>query len=226
MKRLTTQRRAAFPTPEPAEPPKQLSSLETPVPIVDLDRLAQNLDRMASYCILHGLSLRPHVKTHKSPRIAADQLRLGAIGLTCATPRELEVMGDVSHDLLLAYPLVGATKLARVMYIPHQVKLTVALDSAAALGQLAAAAKVRSARSTCSWRSTSACTVSAFRIQRMPSRSPSRFSSTHRSTTPASRSTPGTCASTKEQDANLERLRGDLGCTSPSWIARACTRAW
>ena len=106
MKRLTTQRRAAFPTLEPAEPPKQFSALETPVPIVDLDRLAQNLDRMASYCILHGLSLRPHVKTHKSPRIAADQMRLGAIGLTCATPRELEVMGDVSHDLLLAYPLV------------------------------------------------------------------------------------------------------------------------
>jgi D-serine deaminase-like pyridoxal phosphate-dependent protein len=138
MKR-TTQRRAAFPTLEPAEPPKQLSALETPVPVVDLDRLAHNLDRMASYCILHGLSLRPHVKTHKSPRIAADQIRLGAVGLTCATPRELEVMGDVSHDLLLAYPLVGATKLARVMYIPHQVKLTVALDSSAALGQLAAA---------------------------------------------------------------------------------------
>jgi len=88
------------------------------------------------------LSLRPHVKTHKSPRIAADQIRLGAVGLTCATPRELEVMGDVSHDLLLAYPLVGATKLARVMYIPHQVKLTVSLDSTASLGQLSAATKV------------------------------------------------------------------------------------
>ena len=142
MKRPSTQRRAAFPTLEPAEPPKQLSALETPVAIVDLDRLAHNLDQMASYCTLHGLALRPHVKTHKSPRIAADQIRLGAVGLTCATPRELEVMGDVSHDLLLAYPLIGATKLARVMYIPHQVKLTVALDSTAALGQLSAAAKV------------------------------------------------------------------------------------
>src|SRR5688572_33357767 len=136
MKRSTTHRRAAFPTLDPGEPPKQLSALETPVAIVDLDKLAHNLDRMASYCILHGLSLRPHVKTHKSPRIAADQIRLGAVGLTCATPRELEVMGDVSHDLLLAYPVVGATKLARVMYVPHQVRLTVALDSTAALGQI------------------------------------------------------------------------------------------
>src|SRR5688572_33500923 len=117
MKRSTTHRRAAFPTLDPGEPPKQLSALETPAAIVDLDRLAHNLDRMASYCILHGLSLRPHVKTHKSPRIAADQIWLGAVGLTCATPRELEVMGDVSHGLLLAFPLIGAANVARGMYI-------------------------------------------------------------------------------------------------------------
>ena len=62
-----------------------LEQLETPVPVVDLDRLALNLDRMAAYASLHGLRLRPHVKTHKSPRIAAEQMRLGAGGLTCAT---------------------------------------------------------------------------------------------------------------------------------------------
>ena len=38
MKRSPT-RRAAFPTLEPSEPPKQLSALETPVAVVDLDRL-------------------------------------------------------------------------------------------------------------------------------------------------------------------------------------------
>ena len=72
-----------------------LEQLETPVPVVDLDRLALNLDRMAAYATLHGLRLRPHVKTHKSPHIAAQQLRLGAIGLTCATLREAEVMSEV-----------------------------------------------------------------------------------------------------------------------------------
>ena len=65
-----------------------LEQLETPVPVVDLDRMALNLDRMAAYATLHGLQLRPHVKTHKSPRIAAEQLRHGAVGLTCATLRE------------------------------------------------------------------------------------------------------------------------------------------
>ncbi len=123
-------------------PPLRIEQLETPAALVDLDILAQNLDRMAEYSALHGLSLRPHVKTHKSPRIAAQQLRLGAVGLTCATPRELEVMADVTRDLLLNYPLLGATKLARVLSLPSNVQLTVAVDSMIAVDALAATARI------------------------------------------------------------------------------------
>jgi D-serine deaminase-like pyridoxal phosphate-dependent protein len=118
-----------------------LSTLETPVPLVDLDRLERNLDRVAAYAGQHGLSLRPHTKTHKSPRIASEQLRRGAVGVTCATVREAEVMSEVTSDVLVAYPPVGAPKLRRLMALPRQVKLTVALDSAIAVEQLAAAAR-------------------------------------------------------------------------------------
>ena len=52
-----------------------IAELETPIPVVDLDRLARNLDRAAAYATAHGLALRPHIKTHKSPRIASEQLR-------------------------------------------------------------------------------------------------------------------------------------------------------
>jgi D-serine deaminase-like pyridoxal phosphate-dependent protein len=121
--------------------PDSLISLETPVPVVDLDRLAHNLDRMAAYSAMHGVSLRPHVKTHKSQRMAAEQMRLGAIGLTCATPRELEVMSGVSNDLLLAYPPVGAMRVRRVVETLPDGTLTVMLDSAAAADELAAAAR-------------------------------------------------------------------------------------
>ena len=127
--------------PDISPAPERLDNLETPVPLVDLDRLAANLDRMASYTVLHGLALRPHVKTHKSPRIAAEQLRLGAVGLTCATLRELEVMADVSDDLLLAYPPVGMAKLARLGALPEEVQLTVAVDSLPALEGVGAAAR-------------------------------------------------------------------------------------
>lgn len=124
-----------------ATPPRAITDLETPAPLVDLDRLAQNLDRMASYSVLHGLALRPHVKTHKSPRIAAEQMRLGAVGLTCATPREAEVMSDVARDVLVAYPIIGMPKLARLVSLPASVHLTIAVDSIAAIDQLSDAAR-------------------------------------------------------------------------------------
>jgi D-serine deaminase-like pyridoxal phosphate-dependent protein len=120
--------------------PPSLLDLETPVPVVDLDRLDRNLDRMAAYTASHNLALRPHVKTHKSARIAAEQLRRGAAGVTCATPREAEVMSEVSTDVLLAYPPIGRAKLERLMALPENVRLTVALDSAYAVEALAAAA--------------------------------------------------------------------------------------
>lgn len=116
--------------------PLYTTELETPIPVVDLDRLAQNLDTMAAYCALHGLALRPHVKTHKAPRIAADQMRLGAVGLTCATPRELEVMGGVARDLLLAHPPVTWARVHRLMSLPRDVRLTVAVDSVEAATKL------------------------------------------------------------------------------------------
>ena len=108
--------------------PQYASELETPAAIVDLDRLARNLDTMAAYCALHGLALRPHVKTHKAPRIAAEQMRLGAVGLTCATTHELEVMSNVANDLLLAHPPVGIPKIHRALSIDRAVQLSFALD--------------------------------------------------------------------------------------------------
>src|SRR5687767_13751569 len=117
-----------------------LTALETPVPLVDLDRMERNLDRLAAYTRAHGLALRPHVKTHKSPIIAAAQLRRGAAGVTCATPREAEVMSAVCDDILVAYPPVGAGRLRRLMALPARVRLTVALDSAAAAEALSVAA--------------------------------------------------------------------------------------
>ncbi len=121
----------------------RIEELETPVPLVELARLDRNLERMAAYAREHGLILRPHIKTHKSPRIAAEQLRRGAVGLTCATPLEVEVMATVSDDLLLAYPPVGNPKLTRLMDLPASVDLTVALDSVSVAESLGRAARER-----------------------------------------------------------------------------------
>jgi D-serine deaminase-like pyridoxal phosphate-dependent protein len=118
-------------------------ALETPIPLVDLDRLERNLDRVAGYASRHGLALRPHIKTHKSPRVAVEQLRRGAVGLTCATLLEAEVMSEVCDDILLAYPPVGGSKLQRLLAIPDDIELTVALDSIEVAEALAHAAGQR-----------------------------------------------------------------------------------
>jgi D-serine deaminase-like pyridoxal phosphate-dependent protein len=120
--------------------PLPIADLETPIPIVDLDRLDRNLDRAARYATEHGLALRPHIKTHKSPRIAAEQIKRGAVGVTCATPFEAEVMSQVCDDILVAYPPVGHRRAERIAAIDPSKKVTVALDSLEAIGEIAHAA--------------------------------------------------------------------------------------
>lgn len=121
----------------------RVETLETPVPLVDLDKLERNLDRMATYASKHRLAVRPHIKTHKSPRIAEEQIRRGAVGVTCATLLEAEVMSEVCKDILLAYPPVGGPKLQRLLALPEHVELTVGLDSMEVAEELAAAAGER-----------------------------------------------------------------------------------
>jgi D-serine deaminase-like pyridoxal phosphate-dependent protein len=110
---------------------------------VDLDSLERNLDRMAAYAARHRLALRPHTKTHKSPWVATEQLRRGAVGLTCATVLEAEVMAEVCEDILLAYPPVGPPKLHRLLALPQSAAITVAIDSADVVEPLARAARER-----------------------------------------------------------------------------------
>src|SRR5512139_2952059 len=113
--------------------------LETPIPLVDLDILDRNLAKMAEYAARHRLGLRPHTKTHKASRVGREQVRLGAIGVTCATPKEAEVMGTLTRDILVAHPPVGL-KAERLMRLDPAVDLMVALDSAESLETLAEAA--------------------------------------------------------------------------------------
>lgn len=121
--------------------PASLDELTTPAAVVDVARMAANLDRMAAYTTEHGLRLRPHTKTHKSPLLAAEQLRRGAIGVTVATGREAVLMGDVARDVLLAYPVLGGGRYDAVGRLPAAVRLTVALDSEEALRVLSRAAR-------------------------------------------------------------------------------------
>jgi D-serine deaminase-like pyridoxal phosphate-dependent protein len=118
-----------------------VSEIDTPALVVDLDIFERNLSRVADYAREHGLRLRPHAKTHKSVWIGKRQLDLGAAGLTVAKVSEAEIMlGAEPQELLLAFPIIGPAKLARLMEVARHTRVTVALDSVEAARQLSEAA--------------------------------------------------------------------------------------
>ncbi len=120
---------------------KLVTDLETPALLIDLDVMERNLERVAGYTREHSLRLRPHTKTHKIPALGRKQVELGAAGLTVAKVSEAEVMlGSDTPDLLIAYPVIGSQKLERLMDVARKTRVTVALDSLYAAGQLSEAA--------------------------------------------------------------------------------------
>ena len=66
--------------------------LPTPCMVVDKDIFDRNVQLMADSAKGQGINVRPHVKIHKSVDVARHQVKHGAIGLTCATIAEAELM--------------------------------------------------------------------------------------------------------------------------------------
>lgn len=124
-----------------------VTELDTPALIVDLDVMEENLTRMAEYCRYHNLCLRPHTKTHKIPELARKQIESGASGITVAKLSEAEVMIAAGlEDLLIAYPIVGPTKTARLAALAERASISVSLDSAEAARGISAAVSERGSK--------------------------------------------------------------------------------
>jgi len=122
----------------------KLRDIPTPALVVDLPAMQRNIERMASYFAARSCKLRPHFKAHKTPAIARRQLAAGqCTGLTCATVGEAEVVvrERLTTDVLIANEVVGPGKAARAAQLAGSCDLTVAVDSAFALDDIAAAAR-------------------------------------------------------------------------------------
>jgi D-serine deaminase-like pyridoxal phosphate-dependent protein len=80
--------------------------LPTPCMVVDLGMFDQNVKKMADQAKSAGINVRPHVKIHKSVDVAKRQIAQGAIGLTCATMAEAELMcgAGIKHVLWTKQP--------------------------------------------------------------------------------------------------------------------------
>ena len=119
----------------------RIEELDTPVGVVDLDRLSANIERLQNYLDSHDIDNRPHIKTHRIPAIAHMQLEAGAIGITCQTLGEAEVMCSAGiKDIFLPYNLLSASKLRRLMHLSRRARMSVTADSARTIAGYAEAA--------------------------------------------------------------------------------------
>jgi D-serine deaminase-like pyridoxal phosphate-dependent protein len=122
----------------------KLEEVETPALLVELDAMESNLNRMALFFDARSCKVRPHFKNHKAPLLARKQLDRGAIGMTCATLREAEIL--VQHgikDVLIANEIVGDIKPARLAELSRDAHIVAAVDSPVAVRDLARARRNR-----------------------------------------------------------------------------------
>jgi 3-hydroxy-D-aspartate aldolase len=131
-----------MPSPPPAQIGAPFSEIDTPALIIDLDAFERNLDAMAAAVGKLGVRLRPHAKTHKSPLIAAKQIARGAVGMCCQKVAEAEILvaGGVG-DVLVSNEVVGGRKLERLAALARHARISVCVDDAAIVEQLAQAAE-------------------------------------------------------------------------------------
>lgn len=107
-----------------------IDQLETPVAVVDLDRLEANIRRFQVYLDEHNIANRPHIKTHKIPDIAHLQIREGAVGITCQKLGEAEIMAQSGiEDIFIPYNIVGEGKLERLAMLNRHARISVTADS-------------------------------------------------------------------------------------------------
>ncbi|MCA1730261.1 MAG: alanine racemase [Actinobacteria bacterium] len=104
--------------------------VETPRLLIDVPKMRSNIEKMAGIARERGVKLRPHVKTHKIPVIAREQLKAGATGITVAKISEAEVMAENGiRDIFIAYPLVTESKIKWALRLSRRTSLTVGVDS-------------------------------------------------------------------------------------------------
>lgn len=107
---------------------KSLDSLDTPVLLLDMDKLEANIREMARLASAAGLKLRPHTKIHECPDIARLQIEAGACGISTAKLAEAEVMADAGiDDIMVVHPFYGPQKLEALRRLLQRPRLKLSL---------------------------------------------------------------------------------------------------
>ncbi len=108
---------------------KHISDLLTPSLLIDKKRLLSNIQSMAQKAEDNGVTLRPHIKTHKCIDIAELQRKYGSTGLTVSTLDEAAIFADAGfNDITYAVPITSNNINAALMIL-DQAELKLLVDS-------------------------------------------------------------------------------------------------
>ena len=109
----------------------KIDTIDTPTLVVDETAVQKNILAMQQHCDVQGLKFRPHIKTHKSIKLAKMQVEAGARGINCQKISEAEVMADAGiDDILITFNIIGEQKRARLLNLHQRLaKLTVTADN-------------------------------------------------------------------------------------------------
>src|SRR5579872_3911830 len=119
-----------------------VEDLPSPALVIDIDKATANIDTISSWLAGKPARLRPHVKVHKLPQLAVQQVKAGAVGVATATVWEARAMieGGVP-DVMIANEVIGPAKIALAADLAGRgARFAVLVDDAANARELAAAA--------------------------------------------------------------------------------------
>jgi D-serine deaminase-like pyridoxal phosphate-dependent protein len=120
---------------------RPVGELVTPALVLDIDAANRNISSMAQWLSGRGTRLRPHVKVHKVPQLAALQVRAGAVGVATATVWEARAMAEGGiEDVMIANEVFGEARIAVLAELAGRARLSVLVDDEANARDLARAA--------------------------------------------------------------------------------------
>src|SRR5215470_8646214 len=107
--------------------------IATPAALVDEACMMRNIARMQSRMAVHGVRLRPHVKTPKCVEVARRQQAAGASGITVSSLKEAEEFFAAGFSDVLYAVCIAPQKLDRVLALRRRgCALAILVDSIAA----------------------------------------------------------------------------------------------
>ena len=107
-----------------------IDRIETPALVVDENVYENNKEIMATLLKGKNIKLRPHYKSHKCADIAREQIRDGAVGMTCAKLSEAIDLVDAGiENVLVANQIVDRAKISRLASLALSAHITVCVDN-------------------------------------------------------------------------------------------------